>query len=83
MKYRMRYLEIPILVIILIAGMAASAIAGEDAPKAPEASKAPKAVAESGIYNFGTVPEGKTVKAEFTIKNTGNADLVVEKVKTG
>ncbi len=74
MKHKMRFTGIMILMIILVSGMVTLAFAE---------GQVPKAVAESDSYDFGMVAEGKTVKADFAIKNTGNADLVIKEVKTG
>jgi len=43
----------------------------------------PKAVAETDSFDFGTVLEGNTVLHDFVIKNTGDAPLKIENVRTG
>ena len=43
----------------------------------------PKAVAEIDSFDFGTVLEGKDVIYDFIIKNTGDALLKIENVRTG
>ena len=55
-------------------GIAASAHAGDGKP-----------VAVMGVdsYDFGLAYEGRDVTHEFTIKNTGNANLEIKAVKTG
>ena len=44
---------------------------------------APKAVAETESYDFGTVLEGNDVIHEFVLKNTGDAPLEIQTVRTG
>lgn len=46
------------------------------------APKQPTAVMEGADFNFGSVPAGKDVLHDFVIKNTGNAMLRIESVKT-
>ncbi len=41
----------------------------------------PKVSVQSDKYDFGKVKQKTTVTHEFTIKNTGNADLVIKNVK--
>ena len=43
----------------------------------------PSAVVENPVHNFGLVYAGKSVVHSFTIKNTGDAPLVIESVRTG
>ncbi len=40
----------------------------------------PKAVVDTPVYEFGAVPEGPLVNAEFVIKNKGTDVLILEKV---
>ncbi len=44
---------------------------------------APKAVAPTESYQFGTVLEGNDVIHDFVIQNTGDAPLDIENVRTG
>lgn len=44
---------------------------------------APKAVAETDSYEFGTVLEGNDVIHDFVIKNTGDAPLEIQNVRSG
>ncbi len=60
----------------LVASMAMAA-------DAPDAKGVPVAVFDSMTYNFNPVVEGMTVVHDFVIKNSGTADLKIEKVKTG
>lgn len=43
----------------------------------------PKAVIETKDYDFGSVMEGNDVVQDFVIKNTGDAPLDIQKVRTG
>ncbi|ABW65833.1 conserved hypothetical protein [Desulfosudis oleivorans Hxd3] len=43
----------------------------------------PVAVIEARTFTFDPVPEGTEVVHDFTVKNTGTAELRVEQVKTG
>lgn len=45
--------------------------------------KDPKIVLPEATFTFDTVLEGETVVHSFPVKNEGQADLVVEKVRTG
>jgi hypothetical protein len=47
-----------------------------------EASGVPQLYMESGRYEFGSIVEGTPVVHDFTIKNQGNAPLIIEEVKT-
>lgn len=47
------------------------------------AQPAPKAELESLSHDFGSVLEGNDVIHGFVIKNTGDAPLDIEKVRTG
>lgn len=62
------------LISMLLCFLAASAIAEQAAPKA---------VAETESYSFGTVLEGNDVIHDFYIKNAGDAPLDIENVRTG
>jgi len=44
---------------------------------------APKAVASTESYQFGTVLEGNDVVHDFVIQNTGDAALDIKDVRTG
>lgn len=46
------------------------------------AAAAPKAVVEEKLYKFDEVLEGEVLKHAFTIRNTGDADLVIESVRS-
>jgi hypothetical protein len=68
----------------LIAGaLAVSSIAYDQSPSPAAApAPAPQIQATAPNYDFGTVLEGTPVKHEFTVKNTGKADLVIGHVQT-
>jgi len=70
------------LIILLVTGwfLAASMATAADAPAA---SGVPRAVFEGTTYHFPSVVEGVVIVHEFKLKNSGTADLKVEKVKTG
>lgn len=45
-----------------------------------QAETGPLAVVPEGVFEFGTVPQGHKVEHEFTIKNAGDSDLIIQKV---
>jgi hypothetical protein len=47
------------------------------------AGAAPKLVIESYTHDFGEVKGGTPLRYAFKIKNTGNADLVINSVSPG
>ena len=47
---------------------------------ADEEIKKPKLEIGSPVYDFGTVAQGTVVTQEFTVKNSGTADLVVNRL---
>jgi hypothetical protein len=51
------------------------------APIAPAAA-APKAVVDQKFFKFDEVLEGEVIKHAFTIRNTGDAELVIESVRS-
>jgi hypothetical protein len=44
---------------------------------------APEAFLPEAQHQFGTVVEGEIVRHDFILLNKGNADLKIEKIKTG
>jgi hypothetical protein len=53
-------------------------------PAAPEVSQGTPAIQiPESTYDFGEVPEGGEVVHDFKIKNTGKAELVIERVQPG
>jgi hypothetical protein len=46
------------------------------------AAKTPRIKFQEETWNFGKVKEGTALSHEFVFKNTGDADLVIEKVRT-
>lgn len=71
--YRSRGVSLALLVaFVLSAGIAVS-----------DEDKAPRIVIEQMRYDMGEVYEQKVYKHKFKVKNTGNADLRIEKVKPG
>lgn len=73
-----------IITLILMLG-AAEAGAGE-VEKKESSSQAvvdsPRAVVEGSKFTFQPVPEGTKVIHDFVIKNSGNENLLIEKVQT-
>lgn len=47
---------------------------------AAAACAAPELVVEQGTFNFGTIPQGKTVQHNFTIRNSGDAPLQIKQL---
>lgn len=80
MKFAIPKLASSILAIALILPLPARA----EGPASPTATAGPRPhiVAPAPTYDFGTVLEGTPVKHEFTVKNTGQADLVIGHVQT-
>jgi hypothetical protein len=66
--------KILIITIIIGLGMLTSVHANPDRPVA---------VAESGSYDFGTALDGSPIIHDYIIKNTGSANLEIQKVKSG
>ncbi|MCI0574119.1 MAG: DUF1573 domain-containing protein [Myxococcaceae bacterium] len=52
------------------------------APASPAAAVAPRIAVEPTVFDFGRVLQHKTVQKEFTIRNHGGAELVIERVST-
>ena len=50
------------------------------APSSCFAQGRPQAVVSEKIFDFGSVSQGSVVKHDFIVKNTGDADLVVQRV---
>jgi hypothetical protein len=48
-----------------------------------ENEKNPVAVLTETVYKLENVIEGTVVTHDFILKNTGNADLIINKVKSG
>ena len=53
----------------------------EDTKKAPEA-KGPRIAVEPPRFDFGRAVQNKTLNTEFSIRNFGSEDLVIENVST-
>lgn len=69
---------------VLAATLILSLQAHAQGPASPTATTGPQPhiQAVAPTYDFGTVLEGAPVKHEFTIKNVGQADLVIGQVQT-
>jgi hypothetical protein len=68
------------LVALLLVAFLSPAIA-QDAPKAPP-SKGPRLSVEPASFDFGKAVQNKTLQKEFSIRNFGGSDLVIESVST-
>jgi len=53
----------------------------QEAKKTP-AAKGPRIVVEPASFDFGKAVQNKTLQKEFSIRNFGSADLVIENVST-
>lgn len=49
----------------------------------PGAPSSPTIEFKESIHDFGEVTRGKTFKHNFLFKNTGNAVLIIKRVKAG
>ncbi len=80
MNFAVPKLAVPVLALALIL----PSLVYAEGPASPTATAGPQPhmVAPAPNYDFGTVLEGDPVKHEFTIKNTGQADLVIGHVQT-
>ncbi len=69
---------------VLAATLILSLQAHAQGPASPTAATGsqPRIQAPAPAYDFGTVLEGTPVKHEFTVKNVGQADLVIGQVQT-
>jgi hypothetical protein len=65
---------------LVLAG-AASATAQQAAPAAAPA-RAPRISVDPTVFDFGKAQQEKTLEKEFTVRNLGNEDLVIESVST-
>jgi len=75
----MRFRAEPIIVKIAVLGMLLCLL-----PLMAHADQsAPEAVLENVTHDFGSVFEGNEVVYGFVIKNTGDAPLDIEQVRTG
>jgi hypothetical protein len=73
-------------VVFLAATGAALAQAPPPAAPAPAADQAPargpRIAVEPTVFDFGKAQQEKTLEKEFTVRNLGNEDLVIESVST-
>lgn len=47
----------------------------------PGQTGAPKITADAATFEFGTIRPGQSVEHVFTVRNTGDADLHIERVQ--
>ena len=66
--------------VLLLAG-AVTATAEEPAPAAA-APRGPRISVDPTVFDFGKAQQEKTLEKEFTIRNLGNEDLVIDSVST-
>jgi hypothetical protein len=66
----------------LVCGMIAFWI-GSIGLASPSQSPAPAAVFPQSHFEFKSALEGQPVAHDFIVQNTGDADLQIEKIKTG
>lgn len=79
-------LKIITLIVIMMVAMAGGAWAGPAAPSDNGgilASKGPKAVFPQTKYEFETLFEGDDITHDFVVENSGDAPLIIKKVKPG
>jgi HYDIN/CFA65/VesB-like, Ig-like domain len=62
-------------------GLALTAARAEDAPKGAP-TKPPRLSVEPAAFDFGKAVQNKTLQKEFSIRNFGGSDLVIEGVST-
>jgi hypothetical protein len=62
--------------------IAAAPVFSADSPAATPTGPQPRITASNPVYDFGTVLEGTPVKHEFTVRNTGQADLIIGQVQS-
>jgi hypothetical protein len=67
--------------VVLLAGSAATAVAQQPAPVSAPA-RGPRISVEPAVFDFGKAQQEKTLEKEFTVRNLGNEDLVIESVST-
>ena len=67
--------------LLLLAGVV-PAWAQQPAPPSAAAARAPRIVVEPTVFDFGKAQQEKTLEKEFTVRNLGNEDLVIENVST-
>jgi Protein of unknown function (DUF1573) len=73
--------------VLLLAGLgAATAVAQHNAAPPGGAqgapARAPRIAVEPTVFDFGKALQEKTLEKEFTVRNLGNEDLVIESVST-
>ena len=63
------------------AGAALAACKGAEKPAEAKKAGAPKIVAVEATFDFGKVKQGDPVEHVFKIKNTGTAELKIDKAR--
>jgi hypothetical protein len=71
---------------VILAGVAAAAAAQQpaSAPATEQGASArgPRIAVEPTVFDFGKAQQEKTLEKEFTVRNLGTDDLVIESVST-
>ena len=67
---------------IVMALMLSAGAAGAENAKPAAAPAAPRIAVEPSSFDFGKALTNKTLQKEFTIRNFGDADLVIDSVST-
>ncbi len=67
-------------VVLLVAALFCAAAAAEE-PR-PQTAAGPQIRVEPESFDFGHALPGKTLRKEFTLRNTGDRELVIEGVST-
>jgi hypothetical protein len=66
-----------LFVLIAVAALVAASLGADEKP-----ASAPRIRVEPESFDFGKAQQGKTLRKDFTIRNFGDAELVIEGVST-
>src|SRR5579875_857351 len=72
----------PLLTLIWLLSLMAPQTAGAAGGPAAISGAQPRIEAAQAVYDFGSVPQGPSIAHSFTIKNVGQADLVIGQVQS-
>jgi hypothetical protein len=76
-----RSFRVLVVLALALGGRGARLEATEEKTATPE-PKAPKISVEPASFDFGKALPGKTLEKQFSIRNFGEADLVIEQITT-
>jgi hypothetical protein len=79
MPSRLRLYVFSVLTVLLL-GVADGRLRADE--KAQEPAKAPQISVEPASFDFGKALPAKTLEKQFSIRNFGDADLVIEQITT-